>query len=91
MKNKNRISRRHFVKASVAGSIGAFAFTNINCGRLNVSKPMTRTFGRLGFKVTTLGLRGQASIQWTPDDVKGFTNILANPLKIYYTVNKSEL
>jgi len=35
------------------------------------SKPqlMKRVFGRLGFEVTTIGLGGQASLQWTPDDV----------------------
>lgn len=31
--------------------------------------PMKREFGRTGFQVTTLGLGGQASLQWTPDDV----------------------
>jgi aryl-alcohol dehydrogenase-like predicted oxidoreductase len=30
---------------------------------------MKRTFGRIGFQVTTLGLGGQASIQWTPENV----------------------
>jgi argininosuccinate synthase len=31
---------------------------------------------------------GETVKAWTADDVKGFTKILANPLKIYYTVNK---
>jgi aryl-alcohol dehydrogenase-like predicted oxidoreductase len=30
---------------------------------------MKRTFGKTGFEVTTLGLGGQASLQWTPADV----------------------
>ena len=30
---------------------------------------MRRPFGRFGFEVTTLGLGGQASLQWTPADV----------------------
>jgi aryl-alcohol dehydrogenase-like predicted oxidoreductase len=30
---------------------------------------MTRTLGRTGFEVTTLGLGGQASLQWTPEGV----------------------
>ncbi len=30
---------------------------------------MTRAFGKTGFRVTTLGLGGQASLQWTPEDV----------------------
>jgi len=25
---------------------------------------------------------------WTGEDVKGFTKILSNPMKIYYSVNK---
>ncbi len=29
---------------------------------------MKRTFGRLGFQVTTLGLGGQSSLQWTPEN-----------------------
>ena len=31
--------------------------------------PMTRTFGKIPFEVSTLGLGGQASLQWTPPDV----------------------
>ncbi len=34
------------------------------------------------------GQYGETNVGWTADDVKGFTNILANSLKIYYTVNK---
>ncbi|MFW6277666.1 MAG: aldo/keto reductase [Prolixibacteraceae bacterium] len=30
---------------------------------------MKRKFGNLGFNVTTIGLGGQASLQWTPEDV----------------------
>jgi hypothetical protein len=30
---------------------------------------MKRVFGKLGFEVTTLGLGGQASLQWTPEGV----------------------
>jgi len=41
----------------------------INCCKGMASVPMKRTFGRLNFDVTTLGLGGQASIQWTPEDV----------------------
>ncbi len=34
------------------------------------------------------GEYGETVKGWTADDVKGFTRILANPLKIYYKVNK---
>jgi len=41
-----------------------------------VPAPMTRRFGKTGFRVTTLGLGGQASLQWTPDDVDPVSIIL---------------
>ncbi|RIH66783.1 argininosuccinate synthase [Mariniphaga sediminis] len=31
---------------------------------------------------------GETVKAWTPDDIKGFTKILGNPLKIYHSVNK---
>jgi len=34
------------------------------------------------------GKYGETNEGWTADDVKGFTNILANSLKIYHTVNQ---
>ncbi|HPG40576.1 MAG TPA: aldo/keto reductase [bacterium] len=69
MENYNStISRRRFLQTGAA----AMAFSAapfINCGALGVKQPMTRDFGRLDFPVTTLGLGGQASLQWTPDNV----------------------
>jgi aryl-alcohol dehydrogenase-like predicted oxidoreductase len=35
----------------------------------NFPTPMKRKFGKNEFQVTTLALGGQASIQWTPDDI----------------------
>lgn len=37
------------------------------------------------------GAYGEAAGKWTADDVKGFINILGNPLKNYYAVNPNEL
>jgi len=34
------------------------------------------------------GEYGETVKAWSADDIKGFTKILANPLKIYYSVNK---
>jgi len=31
---------------------------------------------------------GEMTMGWTGEDVKGFTKILGNPMKIYYSVNK---
>ena len=42
----------------------------------NVSAPVKRKFGKLGFEVTTLALGGQASLQWTPDGVDPISIIL---------------
>jgi aryl-alcohol dehydrogenase-like predicted oxidoreductase len=38
-------------------------------GQTRVAKPRRRPLGRLGFEASTLGLGGQASLQWTPADV----------------------
>jgi aryl-alcohol dehydrogenase-like predicted oxidoreductase len=65
----NAFPRRQFIKdvalASASLSIGPyFVF-----GKTESVKPMKRVMGRLGFEATTLGLGGQASLQWTPADV----------------------
>jgi aryl-alcohol dehydrogenase-like predicted oxidoreductase len=70
----NAFSRRHFIRdialTSAALSVGPyFAFGNPKPAKL-----MKRAMGRLGFEATTLGLGGQASLQWTPAD--------ADPAKI---------
>ena len=71
--NHIHISRRHFIKSSTAAAISA---PFIHCGKPGTQKPMTRTFGKLGMDVTTLGLGGQASLQWTPPDVDPVAIIL---------------
>jgi aryl-alcohol dehydrogenase-like predicted oxidoreductase len=73
-KNKN-IDRRTFIKTSATAATGISLIpTFYSC----TSKPklMTRDFGRLNHEVTTFGLGGQASIQWTPDDVDPVAIIL---------------
>lgn len=39
---------------------------------------------------SSFGVYGEDSKAWTADDVKGFTKILGNQMKIYYNVNKEE-
>ncbi len=34
---------------------------------------------------------GEENLSWTADDVKGFTKIMSNASKIYYSVNKDEI
>jgi aryl-alcohol dehydrogenase-like predicted oxidoreductase len=65
----SRISRRCFLGSSAVALAGSFGPGHLALGKIGVSKPMTRTLGRTGFEVTTLGLGGQASIQWTPAGV----------------------
>ncbi|MDZ7724772.1 MAG: aldo/keto reductase [candidate division KSB1 bacterium] len=67
-KSNSSIKRRTFIKTLPAVGAGIAAFPYIHCGNSR-PKPMTRSFGRLNHKVTTLGLGGQASLQWTPSDV----------------------
>ncbi|MDA3867501.1 MAG: aldo/keto reductase [Salinivirgaceae bacterium] len=66
-----RHSRRELLKASALGTIGLMLAPYIaTAEKLNLSVPLQkRTFGRTGFKVTTMGLGGQASLQWTPEGI----------------------
>ena len=63
------VSRRRFLKTSAVSLAGCAAAPYLGCGKVAVAEPMTRMFGRTGFEVTTLGLGGQASLQWTPDGI----------------------
>jgi aryl-alcohol dehydrogenase-like predicted oxidoreductase len=67
--NKHTLSRREFVKLSAAAAAGLTVMPGFRFGLDQLPAPMTRTFGKIGFEVTTLGLGGQASLQWTPPDV----------------------
>jgi aryl-alcohol dehydrogenase-like predicted oxidoreductase len=62
--SQNPISRRSFLAAAAAAGTlhGSFSICR---GALRVAKPMTRQLGRTGYEVTSLGLGGQASLQWT--------------------------
>ncbi len=63
------VSRREFVKLSTAAAAGLTMLPGFRFGIDQLPTPMKRTFGKIGFEVTTLGLGGQASLQWTPEDV----------------------
>ncbi|MCK5134796.1 MAG: aldo/keto reductase [Bacteroidales bacterium] len=63
------LSRRKFVKLSAAAAAGLTVLPGFRFGLDQLPIPMKRMFGKTGFEVTTLGLGGQASLQWTPEDV----------------------
>lgn len=42
------------------------------------------------YDMMSVGEYGEKSTSLTGDDIVGFTKVLANPLKMYYTVNKEE-
>jgi len=71
----SELSRRAFLKN--AGLMAAFASLPVK-NRLSagVPAPMRRPFGTLDFEVTTLGLGGQASLQWTPEGIQPVDIIL---------------
>lgn len=62
----SKLSRRALLKAGAMAVPGSFM---ISCGGSRVEKLMTRQLGRTGYEVTSLGLGGQASLQWTPEGV----------------------
>jgi aryl-alcohol dehydrogenase-like predicted oxidoreductase len=63
------VTRRDFMKLSAAAAAGLTVLPAFRFGLDQLPAPLTRTFGKTGFQVTTLGLGGQASLQWTPEDV----------------------
>ena len=69
MSHDTSVSRRRFITTSAAASVGLVAAPHFSFGQIGVARPMTRPFGRLNFDVTTMGLGGQASVQWTPPDL----------------------
>jgi aryl-alcohol dehydrogenase-like predicted oxidoreductase len=66
---KNRGNRREFIKLTAAAAAGITLMPGYGFVTNRVSKPMVSSFGKLEFEVTRMGLGGQASIQWTPEDV----------------------
>jgi aryl-alcohol dehydrogenase-like predicted oxidoreductase len=61
------LSRRNFIKVSAVTTAGMSMLSFGNSEKMPT--PMKRKFGNFDFEVTTLGLGGQASLQWTPADV----------------------
>jgi predicted aldo/keto reductase-like oxidoreductase len=64
-------SRRQFLQKSALLAVGTALAPSLFASGIPVNPAplMKRTFGRTGFKVTTLGLGGQSSLQWTPENI----------------------
>jgi aryl-alcohol dehydrogenase-like predicted oxidoreductase len=60
----SHFTRRDFLRTSAVAAAGISAVPYISCSGGALPLPMTRNFGKLDFEVTTLGLGGQASLQW---------------------------
>jgi hypothetical protein len=70
MKNKSQqISRRKFIQQTGLVSAAALTLPYLGFGRTIQPQLLRRPFGKIPFEVTTFGLGGLASLQWTPEDV----------------------
>ena len=69
--HQNKQSRREFLKVSALTTAGLSLAPYLSNGEPQKisGSLMKRDFGKLGFKVTTMGLGGQSSIQWTPENI----------------------
>ncbi len=70
------VTRRDFLKTASLATAGVIAAPYLSLGGYSVSDPLTRPLGRTGFQATTLGLGGQGSLQWTPQEAQPVEIIL---------------
>jgi aryl-alcohol dehydrogenase-like predicted oxidoreductase len=63
------VSRRQFVQTVGAATAGIALGAHRGFGSTTANKLMRRDMGRMQFEATTLGLGGQASLQWTASDI----------------------
>ncbi|MEI6050947.1 MAG: aldo/keto reductase [Bacteroidota bacterium] len=67
---RSRLSRREFMRLSVAAVAGVSLIPTLSCSATTIPSPMKRRFGRINFDVTTMALGGQSSLMWTPDGIE---------------------
>jgi aryl-alcohol dehydrogenase-like predicted oxidoreductase len=65
-----RVGRRRFLQGTLGAGASLLAFPHLSLGAARIDKAVTRVLGRTGLEVTTLGLGGQGSLQWTPGEEK---------------------
>lgn len=66
---QSRMNRRKFTKTTILAAAATAIVPGFITECAKAPGPMKRMFGKLGFEVTTMGLGGQASLQWTPEGV----------------------
>ena len=76
MATQNRMTRRKFAKTAVLAAAATAIIPGLITRCTRAPLPMKRVFGKIGFEVTTLGLGGQSSLQWTPEGVDPIKIIL---------------
>jgi aryl-alcohol dehydrogenase-like predicted oxidoreductase len=76
MNSKYPLSRRDFIKLSAITAAGTLMWPPGYSYATKAPSPLMRKFGNTKYMVTTLGLGGQGSIQWTPDGVDPVAIIL---------------
>jgi aryl-alcohol dehydrogenase-like predicted oxidoreductase len=76
IKTRSKISRREFMRLSVAAAAGVSLLPAPSWSSTAIPSPMKRRFGRINFDVTTMALGGQSSLQWTPADIEPSNIIL---------------
>lgn len=69
MATKNRIDRRTFTKTTILAAAATAIAPGFISKCTSAPAPMKRAFGKIGFEVTTMGLGGQSSLQWTPEGI----------------------
>jgi aryl-alcohol dehydrogenase-like predicted oxidoreductase len=70
------LTRRRFLAQATGTAAAAAALPLVVVGSTRPAKLVTCPLGNTGFLVTTMGLGGQASLQWTPEDVDPATIIV---------------
>jgi len=58
------------MRLSAAAAAGAVLLPALSCKSTVIPAPMKRRFGKIDFDVTTIGLGGQSSLQWTPEGIE---------------------
>ncbi len=73
----NQFTRRDFIRTSAVTAAGISVTPYLSsCSGNALPASLTRSFGKLDFEVTTLGLGGQASMQWVSPTVDPVAIIL---------------